>query len=84
VIFQESLMSGSVPEDWKKVNVTSLFKKGGRQKMGNYWPVILTSVMSKILESIIEDEIAEYLQYRVESEWLCQREVMSDKSVQII
>ena len=30
--------------------------------MGNYRPVSLTSVIDKILESIIKDEIAEYLE----------------------
>eukprot|EP00061_Rhincodon_typus_P014592 g41702.t1 len=65
VIFQESPESGSVPEDWKVRNVTPLFKKGGRQKTGNYRPVSLTSVIGKILEIrfyIIKDEIAEFLE----------------------
>ena len=62
VIFQESLETGRVPEDWKVANVTPLFKKGGRQQTGNYRPVSLTSVIGKILESIIKDEIAEYLE----------------------
>ena len=62
VIFQESLEAGRVIEDWKVANVTSLFKKGGRQKMGNYRPVSLTLVVGKILESISKNEIAEYLE----------------------
>ena len=62
VIFQESLDAGRAPEDWKVANVTPLFKKGGRQQMGNYRPVSLTSVIGNILESIIKDEIAEYLE----------------------
>eukprot|EP00061_Rhincodon_typus_P006823 g27857.t1 len=45
VIFQESLESGRVPEDWKIANVTSLFKKGIRQTTENYRPISLTSVM---------------------------------------
>eukprot|EP00061_Rhincodon_typus_P001799 g15813.t1 len=62
VIFQESLKSGRVPEDQKIANVTPLFKKGIRQKMENYKPISLTSVVSKILESVVKDEISEYLQ----------------------
>ena len=61
VIFQQSLEAGRVREDWKVANVTPLFKKGGRQQTGNYRPVSLTLVIGKILESIIKDEIAEYL-----------------------
>eukprot|EP00061_Rhincodon_typus_P003184 g19472.t1 len=54
VIFQESLESGRVPEDWKMANVTHLFKKGQKLKTGSYRPVSLTSVADKILESIIK------------------------------
>eukprot|EP00061_Rhincodon_typus_P000987 g13375.t1 len=43
VIFQESLESRRVPEDWKIANVTPLFKKGIRQKMKNNRPISLTS-----------------------------------------
>eukprot|EP00061_Rhincodon_typus_P011579 g36701.t1 len=62
VIFQESLESGRVLEDWKIINITSLFKKGVRQTAGNYRPISLTSVVGKILESIVKDEISEYLE----------------------
>eukprot|EP00061_Rhincodon_typus_P012680 g38571.t1 len=57
VICQESLESGKVPEDWKMANVAHLFKRGGRQKIGNYSPVSLTCAVGKILETIIKDEI---------------------------
>eukprot|EP00061_Rhincodon_typus_P001543 g15074.t1 len=61
-IFQESLESGIVPEDWKIANVTPLFKKEVRQKTENYRRISLTSVVGKILESIAMDEISEYLE----------------------
>ena len=61
IIFQCSIDSGSVPVDWRVANVIPLFKKGGREKTGNYRPVSLTSVVGKMLESIIKDEIAEHL-----------------------
>ncbi|GCC23648.1 hypothetical protein chiPu_0002046 [Chiloscyllium punctatum] len=62
VIFQPSLESGKVPDDWKITVVTPLFKKGSRQKMDNYRPISLTSVIGKILESIGKDEISKFLQ----------------------
>eukprot|EP00061_Rhincodon_typus_P001862 g15989.t1 len=62
VIFQESPESGRVPEDWKIANMIPLFKKGARQKTENYGPISLTSVIGKILESIVKDEISEYLE----------------------
>eukprot|EP00061_Rhincodon_typus_P009870 g33691.t1 len=61
-IFQESLESGRIPEDWKIADVTPLFKKGVRQKMENYRPISLTMVKGKILESIVKDDISEYLE----------------------
>ena len=41
--------------------MTPLFRKGGRQKAGNYRPVSLTSVIGKMLQSIIKEEIARHL-----------------------
>ena len=32
-IFNRSLESGQVPEDWRVVNVTTLFKKGFREEL---------------------------------------------------
>jgi Reverse transcriptase (RNA-dependent DNA polymerase) len=41
--------------------VTPIFKKGNRTNPGNYRPVSLTSMPSKLLESIIEEEICKHL-----------------------
>ena len=30
ILFQKSLQEGAVPEDWKRANVTPIFKKGNR------------------------------------------------------
>eukprot|EP00061_Rhincodon_typus_P001974 g16295.t1 len=62
VIFQESLGSGRIPEDWNIANVTLLFKKGVRQKTEKYRLISPNSVMVKILETIVKDEISEYLE----------------------
>ena len=56
-IFNSSLESGQVPEDWRVANVTPLFKKGSREELGNYRPVSLTSVVRKVLETLIEDQM---------------------------
>ena len=42
-IFNSSLESGQVPEDWRVANVTPLFKNGSREGLGNDRPVSLTS-----------------------------------------
>ena len=40
-IFNSSLVSGQVPEDWRVANVTPLFKKGSREELGNYRPLVV-------------------------------------------
>lgn len=36
IIFERSWSSGEVPEDWKKQNITPVFKKGKEDDPGNY------------------------------------------------
>src|SRR5215813_148701 len=60
-IFQLSVNSGMIPRDWKDASVSPLFKKGNKSEPENYRPVSLTSVVCKILESIIKDSIIEHL-----------------------
>ena len=60
-IFNSSLESGQVPEDWRVANVTPLFKKGSREELGNYRPVSLTSVVGKVLKTLIKDQMRNHL-----------------------
>ena len=55
------LEKGIVPSEWKKANITLLFKKGSRNKPENYRPVSLTSVLCKLLETLIRDHMVEFL-----------------------
>ena len=52
-VFNMSLQEGIVPLEWKEANIIPLFKKGSRNKSVNYRPVSLTSVICKLLETII-------------------------------
>lgn len=61
MLFRQSLSEGTVPVDWRSANVTPIFKKGSRQQVENYRPVSLTSVIGKVIESIIRDEIVAHL-----------------------
>ena len=56
-----SLEDGMVPLEWKEANITPLFKKGSRNKSENYRPVSLTSVIWKLLETLIRDHMVEIL-----------------------
>ncbi len=61
-LFNMSLQQGLVPADWKTVNVTPIFKKGNRNIPGNYRPISLTSIVGKMLKSLIGDNIVRYLE----------------------
>ncbi len=53
VLFQKSLETGEIPKDWRRANITLIYKKSNRQDPANYRPVSLTSVSYKTLEHII-------------------------------
>ena len=55
------LQEGTVPLEWKEANIIPLFKKGSRDKSVNFRPVSLTSVICKLLETIIRDHMMDFL-----------------------
>jgi len=61
IIFNKSLHSGIVPDDWKRAHVTLIHKKGDYSVAGNYCPISLTSPIAKTLESIIRDSIFDHM-----------------------
>jgi hypothetical protein len=61
IIFQQSLNTGDVPEDWKKASIVPIFKKGKKSRPENYRPVSLTSVCCKILEHVVYTNIMKHL-----------------------
>jgi len=62
IIFSKSLSETEIPLDWKRANVVPIHKKGDKSKEENYRPVSLTSLVCKVLESIIKDKIVEFLE----------------------
>ena len=56
---------GEVPEDWRKANVTPLFKKGKKEDPGNYRPVSLySSIPGKVMEQLILETISRHMKDR--------------------
>jgi len=57
IIFDGSWRTGEVPEDCRIVTVTAVFKMG-KEDLGNYRPVSLTSVPGKMMEQHLLDAIS--------------------------
>ncbi|KFO56916.1 RNA-directed DNA polymerase from mobile element jockey, partial [Corvus brachyrhynchos] len=62
IIYHHSWLMGEVPDDWKLASVTPIHTKGQKEDLGNYRPVSLTSVPSKIMEQIILSALTQHLE----------------------
>ena len=61
IIYNKSIQTGIVPDDWKKANVSAVFKKGQRYDPANYRPVSLTCLCCKTLEHIIVSSVMKHV-----------------------
>jgi len=62
MLFNNSMISGQVPADWKEANVVPVFNGGCRNVATNYRPISLTSQLYKVFEAIIRDHVVEFLE----------------------
>ena len=62
VIFQKSIDTGTLPEDWLSASISCVYKKRDTHAAENYRPVSLTSVPCKLLEHIICKHIMKHLE----------------------
>ena len=59
-IYTSFMSVGKVPMAWKVSIVTPIYKSGLASDPGNYRPIALTSIFSKLMERIISAQILEY------------------------
>ena len=60
-LFQQSYNSGTVPREWKYALVTPIHKSGDKCDPGNYRPISLTCVCSKLMEHIVLSHISKHV-----------------------
>ena len=60
-IFNCSLSSDKLPQDWKLSAVTPIFKAGDPTEVCNYRPISLLSVTSKLLERIVHNALLDHV-----------------------
>lgn len=62
VIVNTSIVTGQFPKSWKLPHVIPLFKSGDVDEVGNYRPISLLPILSKILEKIVSNQLIAYLE----------------------
>jgi hypothetical protein len=61
-IINQSITTGVVPQSMKYARVKPLFKKNSPLEVGNYRPISILSIVSKILERSMYKQLVEFLQ----------------------
>ena len=60
-IFNQSLISGVLPDEWKLSKVVPLFKHGEQSDLNNYRPISIVPAVATVFERIIYHQLYSYL-----------------------
>ena len=61
IIFKQCVDTCIFPSAWKKGNIVPIHKKGDKQTLKNYRPVLLFPICGKILEQLMFNEMFKFL-----------------------
>jgi len=67
LLFNICYSNGCIPADWKLANVVPVHKKGSKAEVTNYRPISLTSIIMKIYERIIRDDLTGRCHHLIDS-----------------
>ena len=59
-LFNYSLTSGHFPDEWKKANITPIYKKDDPSDPSNYRPISLLSAVGKVLEKLVHKHVFKF------------------------
>ena len=62
LLLNRSFITGIFPDKWKSANVIPLYKGGNRHDVGNYRPVSLLPLPSKIIEKNVHNRLSSHLE----------------------
>ena len=62
LLFSLSFSSGVVPSSWKLAHVVPVYKKKAKSSVENYRPISLLAVASKVMETIVNEQIVNFLE----------------------
>jgi hypothetical protein len=60
MLFKLCYNCGSIPGEWKLGHIVPILKKGNKHEVSNYRPISLTSLVMKVFERIIRDELLKH------------------------
>ena len=61
ILYETSLHVGELPSRWKKSYVSPIFKAGDKHVAANYRPVAITSILCRMLEKIIRNQMLNHI-----------------------
>ena len=61
-IYNESITTGAIPEIFKISRITPIFKSGDTTEPGNYRPIAIISVFSKVLEKLVYNQLINFIE----------------------
>ena len=61
ILFNKSLSEGSLPDIFKKANVTPIHKSGDKSLPKNYRPISVTPILCRLLETIVREVIVQHI-----------------------
>ena len=60
-LFNLSILTCTVPKDWKKASITPIYKGTGlKSNPGNFRPISLIPTIGKIFESVVKVQLVDY------------------------